>query len=478
VRRVITIISLSEKDIKFVITENIVAELKKQNNGAGAMWNIGSPISVRHNNKVFVTIPEVCEKAIPLCNTRWQLFMKENKKEWELVQKNGLFDEREPCPIVRFKNGDLFISTNPAEELRSWHPEGYYTWLCKPKLLRLDLNCPYKAPKIINPKWSKKYEFTDHSYRGMGADSKNEELILFNVEGYEGYAWSYFNKDGEWTSNGDIKFPERGCFPMVSLKDKKAWVITVEDIVEPNIRWKEHKSLMTGERWDYVFRKLYFTYNPNVSNEEFKDPIVIANYGENAGSVMPRDLLVDEDDNVHILYIAKNIEKQIIRDKFFPNMPMFTDLVHCKISKDNVKENNVLLRYYDNATIREENKSKLARRSHYDNNIKDTTFITDEIIPVDAILHRDEKRNIYAVFLCRTKSGDSLYIMQLTPDFTPVPLKIPVKYPPSSKMRDGERMALRISSASERMGSDPSSTLDIFGERDNLFIHLEIDIQI
>ena len=52
----------------------------------------------------------------PLCNTRWRIFRKHDDENWEMVQASEKFNQREPCPLVIFQDGRLFLSTNPSTQ--------------------------------------------------------------------------------------------------------------------------------------------------------------------------------------------------------------------------------------------------------------------------------------------------------------------------------------------------------------------------
>lgn len=41
-----------------------------------------------------------------------------------------------------------------------------------------------------------------------------------------------------------------------AARERAAYVMAVDDIVEPNPAWREHKRSVTGREWDYDFRQI------------------------------------------------------------------------------------------------------------------------------------------------------------------------------------------------------------------------------
>ena len=113
-----------------VEVEESVTTCNPPGNGAGPFWCYGSPLIVRHGDDVFVSAMETGEDVPLLCNTRWRLFSKHGNENWELAQISEKFNEREPCPLVGFSDGRLFLSVNPSTQ-----PSGTKYGSCDPHLL-------------------------------------------------------------------------------------------------------------------------------------------------------------------------------------------------------------------------------------------------------------------------------------------------------------------------------------------------------
>ena len=77
------------------VAEEMICTYEPANNGAGPLWCHGSPTIVRDGNRVFATVPETGKDARPLCNTRWQLFCREDGASWQRIAVQDDFCERE-----------------------------------------------------------------------------------------------------------------------------------------------------------------------------------------------------------------------------------------------------------------------------------------------------------------------------------------------------------------------------------------------
>lgn len=320
--------------------ENIVSTCIPPENGAGPFWCYGAPLIVRVGDKVFISAMETGIGVPPLCNTRWRIFGKLDNDEWQLLHVSDKFNEREPCPIVCFQDGKLFISVNPSTK-----PPGTKYGSCKPKLIEFDIQSPNKEGIISLPKWTKGVNFTDHSYRGIASDTARREILLLNIDAKTGHQhWSFRDSTGKWVKNGVIRFPIRSCYPQVALKDRSAYVLAIGDIVEPNQEWREYKYEKTKSSWDYVFRRLFFTYTPNILRQDFVEPIEIDNVDDTAGHITNLDLWIDEDRSAHLLYLRQNIQSTLMRDKFFPNLPIERSLVYVVIKDGQIIDRKILLK--------------------------------------------------------------------------------------------------------------------------------------
>ena len=295
-----------------VAAEEAIAPYGDPGNGSGPLWCYGSSTIARDGDRVFVSLPEVGEGVPPLCNTRWQLFARDGG-DWPRVAVNELFDEREPCPLLRLP-GRLLLSVNPSTGPRGGSSGVRENHWSRPQLLEFDAARPGDPPRSLQPVWDRDYAFTEHSYRGAAACSRSGEVLLLNVSG-RGQAWSLLDAGGDWSRRGLLEFPLRGCYPHVALRQRAAWVVAVSDIVEPNAAWRELKRRHTGRDWDYDFRQLFYSHTPALGEVPFSPILTFASRDETAG---------------------------MVRDELFPEVPMTVALKYARIHDGAVAERRVL----------------------------------------------------------------------------------------------------------------------------------------
>ncbi|MBM4032806.1 MAG: hypothetical protein FJ291_13600, partial [Planctomycetes bacterium] len=313
------------------VAEEIISTYQDPNNGSGPMWCYGSPTIVRDGERVFAAAPETGKDAKPLCNTRWQLFVREPGRGWERARAGARYDEREPCSLVRLPGGRIILSVNPAVRQTGQAPDGRTSHACEPHLLEFAAADPRKPPIALKPRWDKPYSFIEHSYRGIAADRVAREILLLNILLYEGQAWSYLDRTGAWARQGMVRFPRRGCYPQVALRNRAAYIMAISDIVEPNPTWRAFKKKVTGRDWDYDFRNLYFTWTPDIAKEPFAPPATIASREETAGHIRNLDMWIGPDGDAHVLYLDRNIWHAFMRDEFFRGTPITASLVYARL---------------------------------------------------------------------------------------------------------------------------------------------------
>lgn len=314
-----------------ITAEEVVTTYEPPNNGSGPLWCYGSPIIVRDGETVFCSVPETVAGAKPLCNTRWQLFMRrDGEAGFTRVQAGRGPAEREPCPMARLAGGRILLSVNPKTRYRETWNTGE-SWACHPHLLQFDAGAPTRPPLVMQPAWDQDYEFTEHSYRSIAADAGRGEVLLFNIVGHEGQAWSFMDGNGAWTHNGMIRFPLRGCYLHTALVNRAAYVMAVSDIVEPNLEWRDYKRRVTGNEWDYDFRQLYFTWTPDIATTPFSPILTVASVDETCGHIRNLDLWIGPDGDAHLLWLERNVWHAFMRDAFFPGLPITVTLKYARV---------------------------------------------------------------------------------------------------------------------------------------------------
>lgn len=304
-----------------VEAEEDVYTFTPADNGAGPMWCSGSTCLVRIGEDVFASGLETLPEAKPLNNCRWTLFHRE-RGGWRRVQADETGRTREPSPLAAFPDGRLLLSVNPT--LVTNHDT--YAGPARPEILEFLARTPARAPELILPQWDGTPPFTEHSYRSFAADGPNRELILFQNIGYTHAEWAFRDRTGAWR-NGRLPWPEgkeypqpqpvRVCYPDVMLQNRAVYFCGVSDIVEPYPEWREFKKQLTGQQWDYDFRRLFFTWCPDITTGKFQEWIEIASRDQTCGWISPGDLWVGPEGTVHIVWTERALDERL-RKKFFP----------------------------------------------------------------------------------------------------------------------------------------------------------------
>jgi hypothetical protein len=404
-------------------------------NGASPLGCHGNTCIVRHGENVFVSGTETLRGLEPLNNTRWMLFRRD-ANGWQLLQKDDEGRQREPCPIGIFADGRLWLSNNPTLTLPNT-----FEGPSNPHLLQLDARNPTAPPRTLQPQWLFNPGFNEHSYRAMGVDRVNGEIAVFNNFGYEQQHWAFLDRNGVWANRGVIRYPQRGCYENVALRDGVCQVQAVGDVAEPNQEWAQWKK-SNGHRgeWDFVFRRLFYTRNLEIGTQQFSAPIEIDNVDATAGIVRNVDFYVDKDGAAHSLYFKQTVEIPEMRDVFFPGAPLLASLEYAII-----RENEVVGR-----------KALLQLELHGNGDTPD--WARFQATP-------DGRLFVFAVTKSKTPGIFKNRLFEILPNgkITP-PIKITLQKPLTAFM-----------TANERGGSAPSNYLDIYGSANTDFLSDEDD---
>jgi len=299
------------------------------------MWCHGSTCLVRIGDEIFASGLETLAGPKPLNNCRWMLFQR-TENGWEMVYVDESERTREPSPLAGFPDGRLFLSANPTLV-----PDpNTYSGPARPEILQFATDKPDAPAQTLLPTWSGQPEFTEHSYRSFAADGPSRELILFQNIGYTHAEWSFLDRNGIWSAQGQLKWPWgaeydkpqpiRVCYPNVAIKDRAVHFCGVSDIVEPNLIWRAFKKELTGRNWDYDFRRLFYTWTDydfrrlfytwtdDITTGTFQPWVEIASRDKTGGWINPGDLWVAPDGAVHILWTERALDERL-REKFFPD---------------------------------------------------------------------------------------------------------------------------------------------------------------
>ncbi|MBP7050285.1 MAG: hypothetical protein KBE65_04655 [Phycisphaerae bacterium] len=304
--------------------EEDVYRYESANNGAGPMWCHGSTCIVRLGDDLFASGLETLTGVKPLNNCRWMLFQR-GEQGWRKIGFDPSGRTREPSPLVSFSDGRFFLSANPT---LNTDPNAY-AGPARPELRQFTAGDAAKPAQTMIPVWSGEPKFTEHSYRSLAADGPNNELILFQNVGYTHAEWAFLDRENRWRAQGKLVWPWgaeyskpqpiRVCYPNVMLKDRQVHFCGVSDIVEPNESWRAFKKQLTGQEWDYDFRRLFYTWSRDIATGRFEPWVEIASREKTCGWVSPGDLWVGPDGRVHILWTERAIDERL-REKFFPGV--------------------------------------------------------------------------------------------------------------------------------------------------------------
>jgi hypothetical protein len=319
------------------------------NNGAGPQWDFGSTNLVRTGDRVFASGLETLVAKQPLNNTQCTLWQRDSRG-WAMVVRDPSGLTREPCPITILPMQDtVLLSSNPT--LNKFDQRGGGPAI--PMLLEFSVISPLSAVKIT-PVWQEKNipQFTEHSYRSFAADGTMGELILFQNIGYAHAEWAYRDADSNWAVQGQLRWPwsteyekpepVRICYPNVFLYNRSVHFVGVSDITEPNKQWLDYKKKLTEQDTHYVFRRLFYTWVPDIRKDDFVNWIEIASRDKYGGRITPGDLWVAPDGSAHIVWDETAIDTRL-RDMFFPGEKQRFELNYAVIQKGNVVLQRTLL---------------------------------------------------------------------------------------------------------------------------------------
>jgi hypothetical protein len=414
-----------------VEAEEVVTKYVPANNGAGPMWCYGSTVIARQNDDVYLSVIETGKDIPLLCNTRWQLWQR-SPDGWRMEQGEKEYRQREPCPIAVFDRGPVFLSVNPSTE-----PPGTKYGPCHPMIFEFDPSNPSGPAKLHEPVWADGTYFTDHSYRGFAADGANGELLLLNINAKTSAQFvSYRDKQGTWHERGTITFPIRACYPQVALRDGSAHVMAIGDIVEPVEKWQKLRFEKLKRKWDYVFRRLFYTYTNDIRSTGFSTPIEIDTVEETCGHILNLDLYVDPSSAAHLLYLRRPHQYAFIRDEYFPDQAMTVHLEYVVLKGGQVVSRKTLAE-----TPQDQGPAGVEPsfgRFHIGK--------AGELYVVVAGLGTEKGRRVFGNYIGRVQTGDA------APEFEGIELEHPFH---------------TFFTNTPRGGSQPSDVIDLFGIADD-----------
>jgi len=287
--------------------------------GAGPLWTRSNHCIIRMGDTLFVSGTESLPTRAPWNNTRWFL-LKHDGKTWSRIADGGETHEREPCPIVAFDDGRLFLSTNP-NECGPQERDG----TAHPQVLEF---LPAKQGgrySTLIPEWQRPFRAVGHTYRSFVSDAPNNEFILFHPDDHKVH-WAFYSRD-RWVAQGEFAYPYeakyetpqtiRVSYPPMQIRNRAVHLCGKMNIIEPVGAWLKYKKEVLGRTWNYACRRMFYTWTDDITADEFHPWVELANWDEYAGWVIPCDLWLDADDRAHILWCEDTVHPGL-RDAFFP----------------------------------------------------------------------------------------------------------------------------------------------------------------
>ena len=415
-----------------VEAEEEVYRYEPANNGAGPMWCGGSTCLARVGGEVFASGLETLPGVAPPNNCRWTLYRR-GPDGWKLQQADKVDRTREPCPLVTL-GGRVFLSANPTLT-----PPGTEYGPARPEIFQFAAADPAAAPELLRPTWDGEPRFAEHTYRSFAADAANGEMILFQNVGYGHAEWAFRDGKGAWSARGRLAWPwgaeydqpqpVRLCYATVALKGRAVYFCAVSDIVEPYKKWRDFKFKLTGQKWDYEFRRLFYTWCPDITEGKFRPWVEVATRDKTCGWITPCDLYAAPDGAAHLLWTERAIDERL-RDTFFPDAKQSHDLYYAV-----VRDGKVVSR---RALVHDGGDGERATAGRFQ--------VTDD-------------NRLFAVFHAHGRGAAGRVsenrVMEILPDGTNGPAaRLPLKRPFTSYF-----------TATVRAGSPPSKTLEMLGQR-------------
>ena len=408
----------------------------------------------RIGNDVFLSALERVEGFKPLCNARWRL-LKREEGGWE-CQQTDTRRTREPCPMAVFPDGRLFLYVNPTQALGE-QPGGYRDGPATPHVLQFSAADPKSPAKQLMPTWDSEIAFKGHSYRNFAADPENCELFLTNQVNNTEMHWSFCDRDGRFSACGEVKYPwcddyetpaaDRICYHNIALKDRAVYVLGANDIVEPVTMWREHKFSLTNRKWDYIFRKMFFSWTPDVTTEPFAPWQKLVDLDATCGCVLNMDLHVAPDGHIHLLWIQQTADPRI-REKFLPDVKNVLKMEHWILNGGEVVSRDTLVSGGEG--VDDEVPVYARFQPALDGRLLVFSYVDDWSSGPEA----DQLGLMPGLPEMRARGGrGGNFVMEVFPDGTHsqtvrVPLENPMK---------------RFLTATPRAGSSPSDTIDVIG---------------
>lgn len=418
-----------------VQVEENVFSMAPSPNGDGPRWRQGNTCLVRDGLTVFAS-GLVTPTNRPASNGRqWVLYMR-GWTGWHRVQSLPIQAVRGPCPLALLPTDTLLLSANST--LADVDPVASEP--VRPSLLALAVMKPTAPPKVWGPTWAGDAPLAAHAYSSVAADWMTGGLVLFWNGGETHADWAYRPGTGRWTAHGELKWPIRTDsstpqpLPLseadVAVKFGSVHFVGVSDIAEPNPAWRVFEEKRNHGKPDTVFRRLYYTWCPDMRKGQFHAWIELAHCDRTGGRITPGDLWVNDDGVAHVVWSEQAVDERL-RPRFFPK----------------AKQRDTI----DYAVIRN---GEIIHREHLVQAIEGES----QEIPHRPRFHVTANNRLFVFYYVDGRAADGSpvsedRVMEIKPDGThTASVKVPLKHPFNDYF-----------TATTRAGSAPREFIDLLG---------------
>jgi hypothetical protein len=418
----------SQPLVPVVEVEESIYTTPLANNGAGLTWDFSSTNLVRVGDRVFASGIETMPGVAPLNNVQATLWHREGTS-WSRVWKDT-DRQREPCPLVALPGlQKILLYSNPTLTALDT-----YDGPAKPVLFEFSTTDPNRTPETNHPEWEGSPPFKSNSYRSFAADGASGETILFQNFNMDHAEWTFLDQQGLWPAKGKLMFPTDGspakpvrvAFPNVGLKNRALHFVGVSDIIETNADWYNWK-VQHDVTFLYVFRRLYYTWSPDITQGDFHPWIEIANREHYAGTTLPGDLWIAPNGDIHLVWTEQALDPTL-RPTFFPSAKQRYEINYAILHDGQVLFRRTLVAADEG---------------------------TPDPIPINPRFHVTPDNRLFVFFYAQAPVFENR-MLEILPGgkITPA-IRVPLKTP----------FASRYFTATPRGGSETSDTLDLLGSK-------------
>src|SRR6516162_11144278 len=94
--------------------------------------------------------------------------------------------------------------------------------------------------------------------------------------------------------------------------------VGVSNVLKPNPAWRQFKRELTGREWDYDFRRLFYTWTPDLTKQPFAEWVEVASRDATGGHIQPGDFWLSPNGEAHLIWSERAIDERL-RERFFPD---------------------------------------------------------------------------------------------------------------------------------------------------------------